>query len=185
MRVSRDIEVKWVVQDWKWNLWNLMLFLLLLFSYWVMSDSLWPSELQHAGLPCPSLSLGVCSNSCPLSQWCHPTISFSVTPFSSCHQSFPASGLSLALLISWMNYWSFSVSPSNKYSGLISFRIDWFDLLAVQGTPKSLLKHQLSLWSNSYIPTWLLEKPQLWLYRPLSAIASIMMLSKGQNLQLW
>ena len=62
MRVSRDIEVKWVVQDWKWNLWNLMLFLLLLFSYWDMSDSLWPSELQHARLPCPLLSPWVCPN---------------------------------------------------------------------------------------------------------------------------
>ena len=91
MRVLKDIEVKWVAQNWKWNLWNLM-FLLLLFSYWVMSDSLWPSELQHTRLPCSSLSPGVCSNSCPLSQWCHPTISFSVAPFSSCHQSFPASG---------------------------------------------------------------------------------------------
>ena len=55
-----------------------------------MSDSLWPRGLQHARLPCPSLSPGVCSNSCPLSRWCHPTIS--VGPFSSCPQSFPASG---------------------------------------------------------------------------------------------
>ena len=60
---------------------------LLLFSYWVVSDSLWPHGLQHTRLPCPSLSPGVCSNSCPLSRWCHPTISFSVIPFSSCSQS--------------------------------------------------------------------------------------------------
>ena len=66
--------------------------LLLLFSPWVMSDPLWPHGLQHAGLPCPSLSAGVCSNSSPLSQWCHPTIPSSVTPFSFCPQSFPASG---------------------------------------------------------------------------------------------
>ena len=64
-----------------------------------------------------------------------------------------------ALWIRWPKYWNFSISPSNKYSGLISFRIDWFDLLAVQGTPKSLLKHQLSLWSSSHICTQLLEKP--------------------------
>ena len=57
-----------------------------------MSNSLWPHELQHARLPCPSPSPRVCSNSCPLSQWCHPTISSSITPFSSCPQSFPASG---------------------------------------------------------------------------------------------
>ena len=57
-----------------------------------MSDSLWPHGLQHTRLPCPSLSACVCSNSCPLSQWCQPTISFFVTPFSSCLQSFPVSG---------------------------------------------------------------------------------------------
>ena len=57
-----------------------------------MSDSLWPNELQHTRLPCPSLSPGVCSTSCPLSWWCHPIISLSVAPFSSCPQSFPASG---------------------------------------------------------------------------------------------
>jgi len=65
---------------------------LLLFSHSVMSNSLWPHGLQHARLPSPSLSSGVCSNSCPLNQWCHPTISCSVVPFASCLQSFPASG---------------------------------------------------------------------------------------------
>ena len=65
---------------------------LLLFSCSVVSDSLRPHEQQHARLPCPSLSPGDCSNSCPLSWWCHPTISSSVLPFSSCPQSFPASG---------------------------------------------------------------------------------------------
>ena len=63
----------------------------LLLSCSVVSDSLWPHRLQHSRIPCPSPSPGVCSNSCPLSQWCHPTISSSVTPFSSCPQSFPAS----------------------------------------------------------------------------------------------
>ena len=64
--------------------------LLLLFSYSVMSNSLWPHGLQHSSLPCPSLFPGVCSNSCPLSRWCHPTLSSSAAPFSSCPQSFPA-----------------------------------------------------------------------------------------------
>ena len=93
-----------------------------------MSDSLQPHELHHARQhPCPSLSPRVSSNSRPLSPWCHPTPS-SVTPFSPCPQSFPASGSfssELALRIRWPKYWSFSfsISPSNEYSGLISFRI--------------------------------------------------------------
>ena len=62
------------------------------FSHSVMSDSLWPQGMQHARLPCPSLTPRGCSNSCPLSWWCHPTISSSVSPFSSCLQSFPESG---------------------------------------------------------------------------------------------
>ena len=64
----------------------------LLFSRQVVFSSMWPRELQHARLPCLSLSPKVCSNSCPLNWWCHPTISSSVAPFSSCPQSFPASG---------------------------------------------------------------------------------------------
>ena len=101
-------------------------------------------ELQHARLPCPSPTFGACSNSCPSSQWCHPTISSSVVPFSSCLQFFPASGSFLC--IRWPKYpsFSFNISPSNEYSGLISFRIDWFDLLEVQGTLKSLLQHYSS-----------------------------------------
>ena len=106
--------------------------------------TLWLHELQHAKLPCLSLSPGVCFNSCPLSQWCHPTISPSVAPFSPCLQSFPASGsfpVSQLFPIRWPKYWSFSfsISSSNEYSGLIFFRIDWLDLLAVQDTLKSLL----------------------------------------------
>ena len=111
-----------------------------------MSDSLWPHGRQHARPPCPSPSPRTCSNSCPLSQWCHPIILSSVVPFSSCLQSFPASGFfsnESALCIRWPEYWSFSfsISPSNEYSGLISLRIDWFDLLAVQRTLKSLVQH--------------------------------------------
>ena len=114
-----------------------------------MSDSLQPHELQHARPPCPSPTPGVHPNPSPSSRWCHPTISSSVVSFSSCSQSFPVSGsfpVSLALLIGWPKYWSFSVSitPSNEHPGLISFRMDRLDLLAVQGTLKSLLQHHSS-----------------------------------------
>ena len=104
---------------------------------WVWVGSLQPHGLCTK-LACPSLSPGVCSNSCPLSQWCHPTISSSVVPsppaFSlSQHQSFSSES---AFHIRCAKYWSFSfsISPSNEYSGLISFRMDWLDLLAVQRT---------------------------------------------------
>ena len=93
-----------------------------------------------------SVSSRVCLDSCPLGQWYHPTSSSSATPFSSCLQSFPASESFFnesALCIRWPKYWSFSfsISPSSEYLGLISFRVDWFHLLAVQGTLKSLLQH--------------------------------------------
>ena len=118
------------------------------FSHSVVSDSLRPPGLQHARLPCPSPTPRVHSNSCPLSRWCHPTISSSVVPFFSRLQSFPASGSSQesALHIEWTKYWSFifSINPSNEYWGLISSRMDWLDLLAVQGTLKSLLQHHSS-----------------------------------------
>ena len=99
--------------------------------------------LQHTSLLCSSLSPGVCSDSCPLSQWCHPTISSSVSLFYSCPQSFPVFSNELVLHIRWSKYWSFSfgIGPSNEYPGLISYRIDWFDFLGVQGTLKSLLQH--------------------------------------------
>ena len=116
----------------------------------VVSDSLRPHGLQHIRPPYPTPTLGACSNSCPLSWWWHPTISSSVVPFSSFLPSiFPSirvfSNESI-LSIRWTKYWSFSfsISPSNEYSGLISFRIDWLDLLAVQGTLKSLLQHHSS-----------------------------------------
>ena len=89
---------------------------------------------QHARLPCPSLSSWVCSNSCPLSQWCHPAISSSVVPFFSCPQSFPVSG---SFPIRWPKYGNFSMNPSNIYSEFISFRTDWFYILAYEGTLKS------------------------------------------------
>ena len=114
-----------------------------------MSDSLWPHGLQHTRLPCPSPTPGAYSNSCPSSWWCHPTISSSVIPFSSLLQSFPSIRVfsdESVLRIRWLKYWrfSFSISPSNEYSGLISFRMDWLDLFEVQGTVKSLLQHHSS-----------------------------------------
>ena len=95
-----------------------------------------------------------------------------VIPFSSCPQSFPAWVFSseLALHIRWPKYWSFSfsISPSSEYSGLISFRIDWFDLLGVSWKAK-FFSVQPSLWYNSHSHRWLLKKPYLWLNGPLSA----------------
>ena len=114
------------------------------FSCSVMSSSLQLHGLQHARPLCPSPSPGIYSDSCPLSWWCHPTISSSVISSSSCFQSFPASGSFLSIM--WPKCWSFSINicPSNEYSGLISFRMDWLDLLEVQGTLKSLLQHHSS-----------------------------------------
>ena len=113
------------------------------------SNSLQPRGLQHTRPPCPSPTPRVYSNPCPLSRWCHPTISSSVIPFSSCLQSFPASGaFHMNQFFTWgaqsTGSFSFSISPCNEYSGLISFRMDWLDLLAVQGTLKGLLQHHSS-----------------------------------------
>ena len=140
----------------------------LLSSVWL----LWPHGLQHNRLPCPSPSPGACSNSCPLSQWCHPTIASSIVPFTFCLQCFPASGI---FLMSWLftsGGWSIGVSAS---ASVLPMNIEdcfplgnLFDLLAVQGTLKSLLQHHSSkasilrqsfLLSNCHIHTWLLEKP--------------------------
>ena len=124
-----------------------------------MSDSLQPHGWQHARLLCPSLSAGVCSNSYPLSQWCYLTISSSATLFSFCLQFFPASGSFLMSRLFASGGQSIGASasassPSHRYSGLISFRIDWFDLLAVQRTLKSLLYHHslksLILWCSAF-----------------------------------
>ena len=121
------------------------------FSRSLMSDSLQPHELQHARPPCPSPTPGVHSNSHPSSQWCHPAISSSVVPFSSCPQSLPASVFSneSALHMRWPKYWSFSfsTSPSKEHPGLISFRTDWLDLLEAKGLSRvfsntTVQKHQ-------------------------------------------
>ena len=109
-----------------------------------MSNSLQPQRLQYARPPCPSPTPGVYSNSCPLSWWCHPT-NLSCRPLLLPPSLFPSIKVfsnELVLCIRWPKYWSFSfsISPSNEYSGLISFRMDWLDLLALQGTLKSLFQ---------------------------------------------
>ena len=124
----------------------------------VQFSSLWPREPQHARPPCRSPTPKVYPNSCPLSRWCHPVISISVVPFSSCPQSFPASGFfQMSHLFAsggQSKSFSFNISPSNEHPGLISFKMDWLDLLAVQGTLKSLLQHHSSnasiLWHSAF-----------------------------------
>ena len=124
----------------------------------VVSDSLRPHGLQHARLPYPSPTPEDHSNSCPSRQWCHPTMLSSVIPFflPSFFPSIRIFSNESVLLIRWPKYWSFSfsISPSNEYSGLISFRMDWLALLAVQGTLKSLLQHHSSkasiLWRSAF-----------------------------------
>ena len=144
------------------------------FSRSVMSDSLRPHESQHARPPCPSPTPGVHSNSCPSSRWCHATISSSVIPFSSCFQSFPASG-SLQ-----MSQFFTSGGQSIGVSALASFLpkntqdwspLAWTDWISLQSkglsrvfSKTTVQKHQFfgaqpSSQSNSHIHTWLLEKP--------------------------
>ena len=149
-----------------------------------MSGSLRPHGLQQPRLPCPSLSPRVCSNSCTLNQWCYPTISYSAALFSLCFQSFPASGSFPISQLLASGSQSIEASASTTVLPMniefVSFRIDWCHLLVVQETLKSLLHQHSSkasvLWRSAFFMvqlshpyTWLLEKPQLWLYRPLSA----------------
>ena len=143
-----------------------------------MSNSLWPHALQHARLPCPSPTPRIYSNSCPLTQWCHPTISPSVVPFSSRHQSFPASGsFPMSQFFAWGGP---SIGVSASASVLPMNIQDWFPLgltgwifLQSKGLSRvfsntTVQKHQffsaqLSSQSNSHMHTWPLEKPKLWL----------------------
>ena len=146
---------------------------MLLFHCSVMSNSLQPHGLQQARLPCLLLSPGVCSNSCSLSRWCYPTISSSVTPFSSCLQSFPATG---SFQMSWLfTSGGQSTGASASASVLPVYIQGWFPLGLTslisceskglsRGFSSTIHKHQFfstqpSLWSNSHICTWLLEKP--------------------------
>ena len=143
-----------------------------------------PWTCSTPGLPCPSLSPGICSHSCPLSPWCHPTISSFVAPFSSCPpQSFPASG---SFPVSWLfTSGGQSNGPSASASVLPMTIQDWFPLgwtgwifLQSKGLSRvfsstTVQKHQSfsaqpSLWSNSHMCAWLLAKASLWLYGPLS-----------------
>ena len=131
-----------------WATFFLSFFSSVQFSRSVLFNSLPPHGLQNTKLPCPSPTPRAYSNSHPLDWWCHPTTSSSVVPFSWL-RSFPASGsfpMSQFFASGGQSIGSFSfnISPSNEYSGLISFRIDWLDLLAVQGTLKSLLQHHSS-----------------------------------------
>ena len=144
------------------------------FSCWVMSNSLWSHEPQHARLPCPSPTARVYPNPCPLSWWCHPTISSSVVPFSSCPQSFPASGsFEMSQLFASCGQ---SIGVSTSTSVLPMNTQDWFPLewtgwisLQSKGLSRvffnnTVQKHQffgvqLTLQSNSHIHTWPLEKP--------------------------
>ena len=143
-------SVIWYIRRWKvlWRKiqWGRGIRYSVQFSRSFVSDSLQSHGLQHARPPCPSPTPRVYSNSCPSHQLCHPTISSSVIPFSSCLQSFPASGSfpMSQFFTSGGQSIGVSISASNEYSGLISFRMGWLDLLAVQGTLKSLLQHHSS-----------------------------------------
>ena len=154
------------------------------FSHSVMSNSLPPHGLQHAKIPCPSPTPRACSNLCPLSWWCHPTISSSVVPFSSCLQSFPASH-------SFPVSHRFASGGQNIGASALAIVLpmniqDWFPLeltCSISLLSKGLSRvfsnttvqkcqffgTQLSLWSKSHTHTWLLEKPRLWLDGPLLA----------------
>ena len=137
---------------------------LVLFIRSVVSDSLWPHRLQHARLRCPSTPR-VCSNSCPLNQWCHPTISSCVTAFSSCPQSSPASrSFPLSKLFTSggqsIGASAFSISPSSEYSELISFRCNNF---LFYSSLETTFHHSstdvyscilFSFWDQSSFPTW-------------------------------
>jgi len=125
------------------------------FSCSVVSDFLRPHESQHARPPCPSPSPGVYSNSRPSSQWFHPAISSSVVPFSSCPQSLPApESFPMSQLFTWGGQSTGVSALAKQIPGLISFRMDWLDLLAVQGTLKSFLQHHSSkasiLWCSAF-----------------------------------
>ena len=150
----------------------------------VVSDSLRPHESKHARPPCPSPAPGVHSDSRPSSQWCHPAISSSDALFSFCPQSFPASG---TFPVSWLFTSDDQNTGASALASVLPMNFqDWFPLglsvlICLQSkvlsrvfSKTTVQKHQFSgpqpsLWSNSHIHTWLLEKPSLWLYVPLSA----------------
>jgi len=150
----------------------------------VVYDSLWPHASQHARPPCPSPTPGVHSDSCPLNQWCHPAISSSVVPFSSCPQSLPASeSFPMRQLFAWGGQ-STGVSASTSFLPKKSqgwSPLEWTGWISLQSKGLSRVfsnttfqKHQffgaqLSSQSNSHIHTWPQEKPKPWLDGPLLA----------------
>ena len=150
------------------------------FSRSVVSDSLRPQELQHTRPPCPSTTPRVHPNPCPLSRWCHPTISSSVVPFSSCPQSFPASGSFQMSQLFTSGGQSIGVSPSASVLRMNTqdWSLGWTGWISLQSKGLSRVfsnttvqKHQffdtqLSSQSNSHIHTWPQEKPESWLDRP-------------------
>ena len=142
------------------------------FSCSVVSDSLRPHGLQHTRLPCPSITPGPCSNSCPLSWWCHPPILASVVPFSSCLQSFPSPGsfpVSQLFTSGGQSIGAGASAPLLPMNIQGWFPLGWTGLISLLSKGLSRVfyrttvwKHQLfgtqlSLWSNSHIHTWLLE----------------------------
>ena len=154
------------------------------FSHSVISNSLWPRGLQHTRLPCPSPTPEAYSDSCPSSQWCHPTISFSVIPSSSHLQSFPtwrsfpmsqffpSGGQNLEFQLQHQSFkWTLRTDFPLGLTGWISLLskglLRVFSNTIVQN--HQFFSAQLSLWSNSHIHTWILGKPQLWLDGPLLA----------------
>ena len=147
------------------------------FSCSVMSDSLQPHGLQHARLPCPSPNPRACSNSCPSSWWCYPTILSSVVPFSSCLQSSQHQGLfkwvislhQVAKVLEFqLQHQSFQWIFRTDF-----FRIDWFDLLAIQGTLRSLLQHHSSkasiLWCSAFLIAQLSHPSSQWCHPAISS----------------
>ena len=158
---------------WKWDYTLLIQQFSVPFSHSVMSHSLQPHEPEHARPPCPSPAPGVHPNPCPLSQWCHPIISSFVVPFSS-PSIFPSIRVfsnESAVRIRWPKYWSFSftISPPKNIQDWFSLGLTGLISLQSKGPSRvfsstTVQKHQffraqLSLWSNSHIHTWLLEKP--------------------------
>ena len=161
---------KWLIASLRQELYRMNLGPLQ-FSRSDMSNSLWPHWLQHARPPCPSPTLRIYSNSCPLSRWCHPTISFSVVPFSFHLQSFPASGsfpMSQSFASSGQSIRvsaSASVLLLNIQGCFLEDRLVWSPCCprdSQESSPTPQFKASIlqpSLWSNSHIHTWLLEKP--------------------------
>ena len=151
---------------------------MLLFSHSVVSDSLWPHVLQHTSFPCPSLSPGVCSNSLPLSRWCYPNISSSVTLFSSCPQSFPASGsfpMGGLFTLGGQSIGALTSASLLPMSIQSWFPVELTCLISLLSKGLSRVFYITTVWKNQslalsllygpiLICIWVLKKPKLWLY---------------------